>query len=170
MRSTYLYLRGTCTCEIAIIYHPLYLKQSVDGAIMDPLEGTSTETRMTTTSEEGAKETAQAVAFKGLLKELILEVLRENLTILSTSTGKDPKEVTGAGKISVILVVVSRFPTGHLHPTGLVVGVVQSHWAGSRCCSIPLGWESVLVNPTGLAVGGGSHGAERSQVPGVTLG
>jgi len=35
MRSTYLYLRGTCTCEIAIIYHPLYLKQSIDGVVMD---------------------------------------------------------------------------------------------------------------------------------------
>ena len=74
---------------------------------------------MTTTSEEGAEKMAQAVALKGLLKGSILEVLRENPTILSTSTGKDPKEVTGAGKISVILVVVGRFLTGHLHPTGL---------------------------------------------------
>jgi len=66
---------------------------------MDPLEGTSTETRMTT-SEEGTEKTMQAAALKGLLKESILEVLRENPTILSTSTGKDPKGATGAGKIS----------------------------------------------------------------------
>jgi len=34
---------------------------------MDPLEGTSSETRTTTTSEEGAEKTAQAAALKGLL-------------------------------------------------------------------------------------------------------
>jgi len=64
MRSTYLDLRGACTWEIAIIYRPLYVKQSLDGAIMDPVEGTSTETRTTTTSEEGAEKTAQAAALK----------------------------------------------------------------------------------------------------------
>ena len=118
MRSTYLYLRGTCIWEIAIIYRPLYLKQSVNGAIMDPVEGTSTETRTTTTSEEGAEKTAQAAALKGLLKESILEVLRENPTILSTSTGKDPKEATGAGKISAIWSLSVCFRPGICIPLG----------------------------------------------------
>ena len=35
----------------------------------------------------------------------------------------------------------------------MVVGIVQSHWAESRCCSIPWAGESVLFNPTELGVG-----------------
>jgi len=139
MRSTYLDLRGTCTWEIAIIYGPLYLKQSVDGAIMDPLEGTSTETRTTTTSEEGAEKTAQAAALKGLLKESILEVLRENPTGLGVSVG----EGHWSGSWGVLI------PLCLFNPTGLGVGVGQSHCAGSRSWLIPLGWEPV-VDLTGL--------------------
>ena len=105
---------------------------------MEPAEGTSTE-RTSTTLEEGAEKTAQAAALKGLLKESILEVLRENPTILSTGIKKDPKESTGAGKISAMCD----------DPTGLGVVGVQSHWAGSWSCSIPLGWE-LVVDLTGL--------------------
>ena len=114
---------------------------------MEPVEDTSTE-RTTTASEEGAEKTAQAAALKGLLKESILEVIKENPTILSTSTGKDPKESTSTGKISAMCD----------DPTGLGVGGVQSHWAGSWWW-ISLGWE-LVVDLTGL----------RSWVPGVSLG